>query len=93
MDQPVVSWAPSPAVSDVEWYGGSAFPAWRGSFFVGSMKQRDLFRVTVDGDRATLVETVLHNVDRLRDIATGPDGLIYVLTDSGDLLRLVPAAR
>jgi len=91
MEQPVVSWAPSPAVSDVEWYDGSAFPRWRGSFFVGSLKQRDLFRVTVDGDRATLVETVLHNVDRLRDIATGPDGLIYVLTDSGDLLRLVPA--
>jgi glucose/arabinose dehydrogenase len=91
MEQPVVSWVPSPALSDVEYYGGRAFPRWRGSFFIGSMKQRDLFRVTVDGDRATLVETVLHNVDRLRDIATGPDGLIYVLTDSGDLLRLVPA--
>ena len=92
MEQPVVSWVPSPALSDVEYYGGSAFPRWRGSFLIGSMKQRDLFRVTVDGDRATLVETVLHNVDRLRDIATGPDGLVYILTDSGDLLRLVPAA-
>jgi len=92
MDQPVVSWVPSPAVSDIEWYGGSAFPAWRGSFFVGSMKQRDLFRITVDGDRMTLMEIVLHNVDRIRDIATGPDGLIYLLTDGGDLLRLVPAA-
>ena len=48
-------------------------------------------RVTVDGDRGTLVETVLHNVDRLRDIGTGPDGMIYVLTDGGDLLRMVPA--
>jgi glucose/arabinose dehydrogenase len=91
MEQPVVNWTPSPALSDIEWYGGSAFPRWTGSFFIGSMKQKDLFRVTVDGDRATLVETVLHNVDRLRDIATGPDGMIYVLTDSGDLLRLVPA--
>jgi glucose/arabinose dehydrogenase len=91
MDQPVVSWAPSPALSDVEYYDGAAFPHWRGSFFIGSMKQRDLFRVTVDGDRGTLVETVLHNVDRLRDIGTGPDGMIYVLTDSGDLLRMVPA--
>jgi glucose/arabinose dehydrogenase len=90
MEQPVVSWVPSPALSDVEYYGGTAFPRWRGSFLIGSMKQRDLFRVTVDDGRATLVETVLHNVDRLRDIATGPDGLIYVLTDSGDLLRLVP---
>ena len=91
MEQPVVSWAPSPAVSDVEWYGGSAFPRWHGSFFVGTFKQRDILRVTVDGDRATLVETVLHNVDRIRDIAVGPDGFIYFLTDSGDLMRLVPA--
>ncbi len=91
MEQPVVSWVPSPALSDVEYYDGAAFPRWRGSFFVGSMKQRDMFRVTVDGDRGTLVETVLHNVDRLRDIATGPDGMLYVLTDGGDLLRLVPA--
>jgi glucose/arabinose dehydrogenase len=36
---------------------------------------------------------VLHNLDRIRDIATGPDGLLYLLTDSGDLLRLVPAGR
>jgi glucose/arabinose dehydrogenase len=90
MEQPVVSWAPSPAVSDVEWYNGAAFPRWKGSFLIGSLKQRDLFRVTLDGDRATLIETVLHNVDRIRDIATGPDGSIYLLTDSGALLRMVP---
>jgi len=93
MEPAVAVWTPSPAVSDVEWYGGSAFPAWRGSFFVGTMKQRDVYRVTVDGDRETLREVVLHNVDRIRDIATGPDGLIYILTDGGDLLRLVPADK
>ena len=70
--------------------GGKAFPRWRGSFFVGSLKQRDLFRITVDGDRETLRETVLHDVHRIRDIATDRDGLVYVLTDSGDLLRLAP---
>jgi glucose/arabinose dehydrogenase len=91
MEQPVVSWAPSPAVSDIEYYSGEAFPGWRGSFFVGSMKQRDLFRITVDGDRVTLVETVVHDLHRIRDIATGPEGFVYLLTDSGDLVRLVPA--
>ena len=90
MEQPVVSWAPSPAVSDIEYYSGEAFPRWRGSFFVGSMKQRDLFRITVDGDRVTLVETVVHDLHRIRDIATGPEGFVYLLTDGGDLVRLVP---
>ena len=93
LDQPVVSWAPSPAVSDIEYYSGKAFPRWRGSFFVGSLKQRDLFRITVDGDRVTLVETVLHDLQRIRDIATGPEGFVYLLTDSGDLVRLVPVRQ
>jgi glucose/arabinose dehydrogenase len=92
MEQPVVSWAPSPALSDIEYYTGEAFPKWRGSFFVGSMKQRDVFRVTVDSDRVTLVETIVHDLHRIRDIATGPEGYVYILTDSGDLVRLVPAA-
>lgn len=91
MEQPVVSWAPSPALSDIEYYAGAAFPKWRGSFFVGSMKQRDVFRVTVDGDRVTLVETLVHDLQRIRDIAAGPEGFVYVLTDGGDLVRLVPA--
>jgi glucose/arabinose dehydrogenase len=90
LEQPVVSWAPSPAVSDIEYYAGAAFPRWRGSFLVGSLKQRDLFRVTVQGDRVTLVETVLHDLHRIRDIATGPEGFVYLLTDGGDLVRLVP---
>jgi hypothetical protein len=34
----------------------------------------------------TLRETLLHDVHRIRDFATGRDGLVYVLTDSGDLL-------
>jgi glucose/arabinose dehydrogenase len=91
MEQPVVSWAPSPAVSDIEFYAGKAFPRWRGSFLVGSLKQRDLFRVTVDGERVTLVETLVHDLHRIRDVATGPEGFVYLLTDGGDLVRLVPA--
>lgn len=91
MEQPVVNWTPSPALSDIEHYAGAAFPRWSGSFLVGSLKQRDLFRVTVDGDRVTLVETLVHDLHRIRDIATGPEGHVYLLTDGGDLLRLVPA--
>ncbi len=92
VEQPVMNWEPSPAVSDIEYYAGAAFPRWRGNFFVGTMKQRDLLRVVVDGDRVVLVETLLHQIDRFRDLATGPDGFVYALTDSGDLLRLVPVA-
>ena len=45
----------------------------------------------LDGDRPVLQETILHGVDRIRDVRVGPEGDVYLLTDGGQLLRLVPA--
>jgi glucose/arabinose dehydrogenase len=38
-----------------------------------------------------LQETILHGVDRIRDVRVSKEGYVYVLTDAGQLLRLVPA--
>jgi glucose/arabinose dehydrogenase len=91
MEQPVVSWVPSPAVSGTVFYIGNAFPHWKNSLFVCSLKQKTLYRITFEGDRASLQETMLVNLDRMRDVDVGPDGYIYLLNDGGSLLRLVPA--
>ena len=40
--QPVYYWDPVIAPSGAQWYDGGAFPAWRGSLFIGSMVQRRL---------------------------------------------------
>ena len=90
MEQPVVAWSPSPAVSALAIYDGKAFPRWKDNFLIGSMAQMDLFRVVLDGDRAVLQETILHGVNRIRDVRVGPEGFVYLLTDNGQLLRLVP---
>jgi glucose/arabinose dehydrogenase len=91
MEQPVVNFDPSPGLGGIGVYTGSAFPRWRDSLFLGSLKQSDLYRIVVDGDREVLREVVLHKVGRVRQVATGPDGLLYVLTDDGTLMRLRPA--
>ncbi len=91
MEQPVANFEPSPALGGLAVYTGEAFPLWKDNLFAGSLKRGDLFRVVVDGDREVLRETVLHAIGRIRDINTGPDGLLYLLTDSGSLLRLRPA--
>jgi glucose/arabinose dehydrogenase len=91
MERPVVTWSPSPAVSALAIYDGKAFPRWKGNFLMGSLMQMDLFRIVLDGDRAVLQETILHGVNRIRDVRVGPEGYVYVLTDAGQLLRLVPA--
>jgi glucose/arabinose dehydrogenase len=90
MERPVASWSPSPAFSGLAVYDGKAFPRWKGNLLMGSMMQMDLFRIALDGDRAVTQEVILHGVDRIRDVRVGPDGYVYVLTDGGQLLRLVP---
>ncbi|HXN11027.1 MAG TPA: PQQ-dependent sugar dehydrogenase [Steroidobacteraceae bacterium] len=90
-DQGVVNWSPSPALSSIAYYEGKAFPRWKDSLLVGSMKQMDLFRIVLDGDRPVVQEILLHGVNRIRDVRIGPEGYVYVLTDAGQLLRMVPA--
>jgi glucose/arabinose dehydrogenase len=90
-DQAVVDWSPSPAVSAITFYEGNAFPRWKDNLLMGSLKQMDLFRIVLDGDRPVVQETILHGVDRIRDVRVGPEGYVYILTDGGQLLRLVPA--
>jgi glucose/arabinose dehydrogenase len=92
-EQPVYYWDPVIAPSGAQFYTGDAFPAWRGSLFIGSLKERRLVRLTLDGDRVTGEEHLL--VDRghrIRDVRQGPDGALYVVTDDddGELWRIAP---
>jgi len=92
MEQPIYYWDPVIAPSGMAFYTGSAFPAWRGSLFVGGLVDEYLARLTLDGDRVVGEERLVQGRGRIRDVRVGPDGAIYVLTDeeNGELLRLVP---
>lgn len=93
MEQPVVYWVPSIAPSGMEFYDGDKFPNWRGNLFVGALAHMHLRRLVLDGDRVTEQEVLLEDLEeRIRAVKQGPDGYLYVLTDSsgGDLLRLEP---
>jgi glucose/arabinose dehydrogenase len=95
IEQPVVDLTPSPAVSSLVVYRGNAFPKWQGNLIVGTLKATELYRMVVDGDRVTHRETLLKGLGRIRDVATGPDGRIYLLLEhaaSGRILALVPEA-
>lgn len=87
-------WPASPAVSGMAFYTGDAFPGWRGNLFIGALAGQALIRLELDGDRIVHEERLLQGRDRIRDVRTGPDGFIYVLTDGtdGKLLRLEPPA-
>ena len=94
LEQPVYYWDPSIAPSGLSYYTGDKFPKWRGSVFVGALRGQHLARLTVKGEKVVGEERLLGRLDeRIRDVVDGPDGYLYLLTDSsnGRILRLKPA--
>lgn len=70
---------------------GEEFPAWQGDLLVGGLRSEQLLRLRIEGDSIIEREVVLDGeVGRIRDVRLGPDGAIYLLTDStpGRLIRL-----
>jgi glucose/arabinose dehydrogenase len=95
MEQPVIYWTPSIAPSGLAFYTGDRFPEWRNNIFVGALALQHVRRVVLEDGRVTHQEELLRqDLGRIRDVRTGPDGCLYVLTDSesGALYRLEPVA-
>jgi len=93
-EAPLLHWTPSIAPAGLAWHDGARFPAWQGSFFVAALAERSLRRIRLHEDGRIEQETLLADLgERLREVRVGPDGALYLLTDSpqGRLLRLVPA--
>ena len=91
MEQPVYFWDPVIAPSGAQFYSGDAFPAWRGSLFVGALRGTRLVRLVIENDRVTGEEHLLaERGQRVRDVRQGPDGMLYVVTDGGELWRIAP---
>ena len=96
LEQPLWYWDPSIAPSGLAFYTGLRFPAWRGNLFTGALRSRLLVRIKLDGGRVVHEERLLAALqERIRDVRAGPDGLLYLATDSpsGRILRLEPATE
>jgi glucose/arabinose dehydrogenase len=93
-EQPVYYWDPVIAPSGAQFYTGDAFPDWKGSLFVGGMKDKKLVRLTLKDDRVSGEEHLLADRgQRVRDVRQGPDGALYIVTDegNGELWRVAPS--
>ena len=102
MEQPLYYWVPSIAPSGMLFYTGGRYAGWDNSLLVGSLKFRQLVRLSLSQDEQSpriQSEKRLYGYgqtpaigERIRDIEQGPDGLIYLLTDqdNGKLWVLKP---
>lgn len=95
MEQPRHYWVPSIAPSGLAYLSSERYGvAWKGSFITGALKAMQLQRLQITDGKLTASEILLPRLgQRVRDVRQGPDGLLYLLTDSpnGQLLRVLPA--
>ena len=92
-EQPLKYWKKSPGLSGMAFYVGHPQSPWNNSLFLGALADRNLIRLSLDGDRIVGEERLLTGLDaRIRDVRVARDGSVYVLTDeeNGRLLRLQP---
>lgn len=91
LEQPVLHWTPSIAVCGMDFYFGQKFPRWQGNLFVTALAQQELRRLVLAGPHVTTQEVLFKNIGRVRDVATGPDGFLYVALNKPDkIIRLEP---
>lgn len=90
-EAPKVYWNPSVSPGGMLIYTGDKFPRWKGDALIAALSGESLIRVDIDGDKATKAEEWPMGA-RIRGIAQGPDGAVYLLEDGSDarLLRLAP---
>ena len=96
MEQPVKYWVPSISPSGMVFYTGKLFPKWSGSLFVGALSGSMLVRLSLNGNGVAGEERLLQNLhERIRDVRQGPDGALWLLTDSsnGRILRVSPSVK
>ncbi len=100
MENPRIFWVPSISPSSIMFYTGDRFPAWQGSLFVGALNGKQLQRISFNQPvQAERREPLLAQLNvRIRDVQQGPDGLLYVATETrssgvdedGTILRIEP---
>ena len=94
---PVSWWTPVISPAEMIVYGGSLFSDWNGDALVAGLSAQGIVRIALNGNQAEEVARYAMGA-RIRGIAEGPDGALWVLEDErgdsqGRLLKLTPVAR
>lgn len=93
--EPVITWTPVISPAGFIIYDDELFSDWRGDGLIGGLSSKSLVRIEFDGDTAHEAER-FDMGQRIREVAQGPDGAIWLLEDERDesggrLLKLTPS--
>lgn len=90
-ESPRHHWTPSIAVCGIDFYEGDQFPNWKNNLFAGGLASKELHRLVIEDGTVVTDEIILHGLGRIRDVANGPGGTLYlVLNGPNRIVRLMP---
>ena len=94
IERPLTYWVPSIAVCGLDFYAGEIFPKWKNDLLAGALAQQEVRRIRIVDRKVVEQEIILKNIGRVRDVAAGPDGMVYVVLNQPDrIVRLLPAGE
>lgn len=97
LEQPHYHWDQQIAPSGLTFYMPQTplIPAWKGSLLLGGLTAQTLVRLILDADGEVVAEEryFVGEFGRIRDVATGPDGAVWMVTNGPDskLIRVTGA--
>lgn len=88
MEQPVYYWDPVLSPSGMAFYAGNAIPEWKNNLFIGGLSSQHICRLVITNNKVVGEERLLADKnERFRDVAYH-NGLLYAVTDNGNLYRV-----
>jgi glucose/arabinose dehydrogenase len=90
MENPIYYWLPSIAPCGMTFVTGDRYPDWKGHLLVGALKFKYLELVKLKGDAVVGRQKIALDIGRLRNVAQGPDGYIYIAVEGKGILKILP---
>lgn len=90
MENPIYYWLPSIAPCGMAFVTSDRYQDWKGHLLVGSLKFKYLELVKLRGDAVVGRQKIALDIGRLRNVAQGPDGYIYIAVEGKGILKILP---
>lgn len=90
IEDPIFYWLPSIAPSGMAFVTSDRYPDWKGHLVVGSLKFQYLELVKLKGKEVIERQKIATDIGRIRNVAQGPDGFIYIAVEGKGILKIIP---